>query len=69
MAKRAVKTIEKTIGPKRGDVLAQVGPWTITCNEPGYSMLIQYQDGKQRFLSNDGAQALALATIEALKQV
>lgn len=53
--------------PTKGDTLASVGPWTIVCNEPGYTMLVQYEDGKQRFLSHRGAIALAGALLEALR--
>ena len=53
---------------QKGEPLAHIGPWIVTCNEPGYTMLLQYgADGRQRFLTHRNAAALAAALLEALR--
>ena len=60
-------TRHKAPSAQTGDVLARFGRWTITCNDPGYSVLVQYEDGKRRYLTHDGASQLANAILEALR--
>jgi len=58
----------KSSPPERGDVVAEVGLWTILCNDPGYSMLVRYEDGRDHFLTHRSAVALAGAILEALRK-